>query len=163
MSQNQKLKEEAITLQLDGAKLTVDINALFSAWLQKQMGANVGLVVSIAIPSLNDGEVYAGIILSEDGKLSHHLILLPGEAEEINHADATAWAENLGGSLPARAEQSLLFANAKKHFKSSYYWSSELNGDGWAWSQYFNNGDQYSLVRTDDALRARAVRRLVIQ
>ncbi|MAO52155.1 MAG: hypothetical protein CML16_14905 [Pusillimonas sp.] len=109
------------------------------------------------------GESYAGIILDEKGNPGYHLILLPGEKEAVNWAAAKEWAAGQGGELPTRREQSLLFANLKDHFKSSCYWSGELNADssGYAWFQFFDLGSQYGNDVSAE-LRARAVRRLII-
>ncbi|WP_237772446.1 DUF1566 domain-containing protein [Herbaspirillum robiniae] len=149
------------TIEACGAKLTVSTEALFKAWLQQQFAPAVP-VTHFGLPALAEGEVYAGVILTEDGRPSHHLVLLPGESEDINHADAIEWAKSISGELPTRNEQSLLFANAKKHFEQRAYWSQELHSeDGWAWCQYFSDGYQ-GYDRTSHALRARAVRRLPI-
>ncbi|MDE3023631.1 MAG: DUF1566 domain-containing protein, partial [Pseudomonadota bacterium] len=72
------------------------------------------------------------------------------------------FAEKSGGELPTRSEQSLLFANAKQHFESAWYWSSEAHSsDGYAWCQDFDHGYQF-YDGTNGSLRARAVRRLAI-
>ena len=112
---------------------------------------------------LKAGEEYVGEVLGEDGTLSHRLILLPEEVDEINYADALEWAEKLGGSLPTRQEQALLFANQKSQFKSEWYWSAEQHADGAnsAWCQYVGDGEQ-DTSHKDNKLRARAVRRLAI-
>ena len=113
---------------------------------------------------LAHGEHYAGIILGKDGEPSHHLILLAGDAESINWKDANAWAAGQGGELPTRREQSLLYANLKEQFEEAAYWSAQEyeSNDGYAWYQYFSNGGQYYFHK-GAALRARAVRRLVIE
>ena len=110
------------------------------------------------------GEHYAGIILDEAGEPAYHLILLPGEKESINWKDAMDWAKEQGGNLPTRPEQALLFANLKSHFEPKWYWSSERQGSdsGCAWFQGFLYGYQ-TVGSVHDELRARAVRRLVIQ
>jgi len=110
------------------------------------------------------GEEYAGIITGQDGDLPYHLILLPGEAEDITWPDARAWACQAGGGLPSRREQSLLFANLKDQFQARWYWSNEQHAANayYAWSQTFTNGSQ----DYDDEgaqRRARAVRRLTIE
>ncbi|MGL5184935.1 DUF1566 domain-containing protein [Herbaspirillum huttiense] len=110
---------------------------------------------------LKPGEHYAGILLGLNGEPDQHIILLPGETKKP-WEEAKAWADSIGGELPKRREQSLLFANLKAEFESAWYWSSEPNGDGWAWLQHFYDGLQY-YDHTDLALRARAVRRLVIE
>lgn len=66
---------------------------------------------------LKAGERYAGLALHPDGTPSHHVILLPGQAVDVNWPDATAWAATIGGELPTRQEQSLLFASLKGEFR----------------------------------------------
>ena len=117
-----------------------------------------------AMIEIKAGENYAGLILGKDGNQSHHLILLPGNINEVNWTDALAWAKEQGGELPTRREQSLLFANLKEEFKDEYYWSSEQHASysDYAWFQGFDNGNQNYTFK-DNELRARAVRRLIIQ
>ena len=112
---------------------------------------------------LKPGQRYAGLILKEDGTPSHHLILLPGEAEEVNWADAKEWAAEAGGELPTRREQSLLFANLKSEFKEAWYWSGEQHqsSPSCAWTQLFLNGRQDGYHQLSE-FRARAVSRLFI-
>ena len=95
---------------------------------------------------LAEGEHYAGIIIGKDGEASHHLILLPGEAENIPFADADTWATLQGGALPTRREQALLYANLKEQFAQAWYWSGERHASGsdYAWDQSFNDGHQNS-------------------
>ena len=124
-------------------------------------------VISIeaATISLAAGEVYAGILLGDDGKPSHHLIMLPGDSEGCTWAAAKAWAAERGGELPTRREQSLLFANSKQHFEKTWYWSAEEHesNDAYAWYQNFGSGYQGSTRKASSDCRARAVRRLEIQ
>lgn len=110
-----------------------------------------------------DGEVYAGIMLGENGEPDYHLFILPGDADSAPWKKQMDWAKSIGGELPTRREQRVLYANCKEHFKSAWYWSGEQHADGsdFAWDQYFVNGGQYYLSKSDSG-RARAVRRLVI-
>ena len=117
---------------------------------------------TITLPELNEGEIYAGILLNESGAPQHHLILLPGDNAEANWQTQIDWAKSIGGELPTRAEQSLLFANCKQHFEEDWYWSGEEYSAGGAWCQYFIHGHQ-SLTHKNDERRARAVRRLIIE
>ena len=114
--------------------------------------------------NLNPGEEYAGLILGKDGAKDYHLILLPGQANDVTWPDATKWAKKTGGELPTPREQSLLFANLKEQFKPRLYWSCEkyASDSGYAWSQRFSSGDQY-VSRKDGKFRARAVRRIYIE
>lgn len=120
--------------------------------------------VTITLPELAKGERYAGLILDAKGAPVHHLVLLTGDTEDVTWEEAKAWAAKQGGELPSRAEQSLLFANAKDAFKPRWYWSAEQFADDadYAWFQSFDYGYQYAnYVSNRD--RARAVRRVPIQ
>ncbi len=130
---------------------------------QAQQGA-VEFDVPGASITLAAGELYAGIVLDDDGKPSHHLILLPGEATDISWQDARDWAAELGGELPTRREQSLLFANLPSKFAKVRHWSDEEYEEdpSYAWCQYFSYGFQYGYHKSAE-LRARAVRRLSIE
>lgn len=108
---------------------------------------------------LNQGEKYAGLILSSNGEPSYHLILLPGQAEDMNWQDAIDWASSIQGHLPTRQEQSLLFANLKGEFEPAWYWSSEQYSDAVAWDQNFYYGSQLNSSKSAEG-RARAVRRI---
>jgi len=114
--------------------------------------------------NLKKGETYAGIILGKNGEPDYHLVLLPGEATDVNWADAKVFAKKAGGELPNRREQSLLYANLKEEFKPNWYWSGEAYASDarYAWYQYFGYGDQY-FHHFDFQCRARAVRRLIIE
>ncbi len=107
------------------------------------------------IPQLNAGEQYAGIVIA--GESLHHLVLLPGDTDK-NWTDAIAWAKELGGELPTRQEQAILYGNLKGEFKPDYYWSSAQHASdpSFAWLQNFLNGSQ-GFTRTDTVYRARAV------
>jgi len=111
-------------------------------------------------PPLAKGEVYAGVLIA--GDKMHHLVLLPGD-EQKNWKDAIAWAKKLGGGLPTRKEQALLFANAAGHFQEHWYWSSETHARDadYAWIQTFSDGFQLYDRKYDDS-RCRAVRRVPI-
>lgn len=110
-------------------------------------------------PELKEGEIYVGAIIKPDG-IGHHVILLEGDNDDANWNDAMAWAKSIGGDLPDRVEQSLLFAHMKDQFKEEWYWSCEqyASYSGFVWSQDFTNGNQHSYT-THETLRARAVRR----
>lgn len=127
----------------------------------KKRPAAPAAAITITLPDLAKGEIYAGILIV-DGKPDHHVILLAGDTS-LTWAKAVAWAKKQGGELPTRKEQALLFANAAGEFKGDWYWSGEqhASGESYAWMQDFNYGGQ-SLSLKDDACRARAVRRVAI-
>ena len=108
------------------------------------------------------GERYAGIVLDDDGEPSHHLIHLPGDSDRASWAYQKAWAESIGGELPTRREQSLLFANLCG-FYAAACWSDETyaNDPSYAWCQDFISGDQFRYKKSLD-LRAVAVRRVFV-
>ena len=109
---------------------------------------------------LQPGERYAGLLLNEDGTPSHHVVLRPGDVDDLTWPAAVEWAKQAGGELPSRREQSLLFANAKSAFEEAWYWSGEEHENGsYAWHQDFNYGDQYDDRKSFEG-RARAVRRV---
>ena len=113
--------------------------------------------------TLGDGELYAGLILGKNGMPDHHLVLLPGEAEEVSWAAARDWAASAGGELPTRRELALLYANLREHFQRVWYWSCEPQEPRaqLVWGQNFTSGIQTMYGRPFRG-RARALRRLVI-
>ncbi|WP_207000646.1 DUF1566 domain-containing protein [Trinickia mobilis] len=151
-----------ITLEAIEAKQS-EISTLIEAF-RKQSASTTVDVAAMTI-SLAPGERYAGLILGDDGMPSHHLVMLPGDMDGDTWSSAQEWAADLGGELPTRREQSLLFANLKGEFQSAYYWSSETHesDSACAWFQYFGGGGQGSGHKGDYGCRARAVRRLVIE
>lgn len=117
---------------------------------------------TITPPELATGERYVGATVDPEGNLTH-VILLPGE-KKATWKSALKWAASIGGDLPTRLEQSLLYAYAKDAFEPDYYWSNtqHASDSDYAWYQSFGYGYQLS-HHTLYELRARAVRRLVIQ
>jgi hypothetical protein len=112
---------------------------------------------------LHPGERYAGPVLDADGRIQHHLVLLPDWPEKrLTWQDAKAWAEGLGAQLPTRQEQALLLANCKPHLKRTWHWScEEYEGDAsCAWGCYFFYGNQFNGRKSYEG-SAVAVRRLI--
>ena len=110
-----------------------------------------------------DGEVYAGLMLGLNGEPDYHLFILPGDADPAPWKKQMDWAKSIGGELPTRREQRVLFANAKAQFNDAWYWSGEQHASyaDYAWVQYFLNGNQ-DFNDESASGRARAVRRLAI-
>ncbi|CAB3730429.1 DUF1566 domain-containing protein [Paraburkholderia rhynchosiae] len=152
-----------MTITLEAIKAEHTKVADMIAAFEKQ-AATTEYVVNAATITLSPSERYAGLIVGENGEPDYHLVLLPGEAESMDWVAAGKWAQEQGGALPTRREQSLLFANLKSEFQSSYYWSGEQHEkeSGWAWCQTFSTGGQLNGHKYH-ALRARAVRRLILQ
>ena len=118
--------------------------------------------MKLNIPELADGEIYIGAIGDAAGNL-HHVILLPGDNNDATHEAQLEWAKRIGGDLPTRIEQAMLWANHRDQFKKDWYWSCEAHESesGWAWYKTFLNGIQGCYYRNLE-LCARAVRRLPI-
>lgn len=116
---------------------------------------------TITLPELKAGQTYAGLVIDDKGSM-HHLILLDGDADDAPHQEQLDWAKSIGGELPTRQEQALLYANCKAQFKADWYWSGEApaSDSGYAWCQNFNNGNQNN-NDINNKLRARAVRRSI--
>ena len=112
--------------------------------------------------NLKTGEHYAGLLLGKNGDPDQHLVVVAVNDTEANWAKQTAWAQSLGGEMPARRELSLLRANARELFRDDWYWSNEphVSDSAYAWYQYFSYGGQGYLRKKGAALRAVAVRRL---
>ena len=116
------------------------------------------------INKLRPGEIHVAAIQIA-GEAPYHLILLPDHPKNVmTHQVAAEWAVTVGGDLPTRPEQALLFAHQRDQFASDWYWSNTLHesGSDYAWCQTFGYGGQGYYNRSRK-LRARAVRRLIIQ
>jgi hypothetical protein len=112
---------------------------------------------------LNEGELYAGLILGQQGAPDHHLVLLPGRAADVSWPTAQEWAAARGGALPTRRELALLFANLRDEFDRAWFWSSEQHETRaqLVWGQNFASGIQTVYGRPFRG-NARAIRRVPI-
>ena len=116
----------------------------------------------LQIPPLLEGEIYVGATGDQHCNL-YHVILLSGDSDDASHEKQLEWAKSIGGDLPTRIEQAMLWANFRDQFKKDWYWSNETyeRASGYAWHQYFDYGSQSNNYVSSE-LRARAVRRLPI-
>lgn len=115
--------------------------------------------------TLQPGEHYAGAVLDADGNHLHDLVLLaPKPGKRLNWQDAMDWAEEVGGVIPTRQEQSLLFANCKLYLDGSWHWSCETNENdaSGAWGCLFNFGGQSTSHKSYES-GAVAVRRIPLE
>lgn len=111
---------------------------------------------------LQPGERYAGPVLDADGKVQHHLVLMPQRPDgKLAWQAAMEWAESIGGAIPTLQEQALLYANCKPHLTPVWHWSSETYEDdaSYAWYCNFLSGTQYLNHKRDEG-GAVAVRRV---
>jgi hypothetical protein len=151
---------EAVTLEKVVAEHTRLAEMIEALKVQASAQPTV-LTIPEAHIELAAGELYAGLLFDANGTPTHHLILLPGQAEDVTWQAAKDWAAGIGGELPTRQEQSLLFTNLKHEFEARYHWSGEQYSDSHAWCQVFGDGSQGSCGKSAE-LRARAVRRLSV-
>lgn len=149
-----------ITLEEIAAK-QAELNVLIEQYRNKDNPVTVE--VPQAIIQLRTGERYAGLLIDDDGKPLHHLILLPDLAEDIAFDDAMEWAKELDAELPTRQEQALLYANCKLHLQGRWHWSCEEDEPeaSCAWGCSFDIGYQ-SYDHKSAELYAVAVRRVFI-
>lgn len=117
----------------------------------------------LQLPPLNAGETYIGAIGNKAGEV-YHVILLPGDNDDSDWQAAMDWAKSIGGDLPTRIEQAMLFDGFRDLFKKDLYWSNATvdDYDAYAWYQNFDYGTQSLSRKSTSYCRARAVRRLPI-
>ena len=112
-----------------------------------------------ALPAVGapfEGGKFVGIATQPDG--THCAVaLLPDQGGDLNHSQAVAWAEGLGGTLPTRPVAALLFANVKTLLRPRWHWLQETEGASYAWYCHFGDGNQ-NFNRKSDEGSAVAVR-----
>jgi hypothetical protein len=149
-----------ITLEAIEAKQTELSQLITKFKAQPQTTINTFPAVDI---ELFPGEHYAGPVLDESGKVTHHLVLMAQQPDgKLNWQAAMDWAEEVGGTLPTRQEQALLFANCKPHLQPAWHWSSETHADdaSFAWHCDFDLGSQDDDLKSYEG-SAVAVRRFL--
>ena len=113
-------------------------------------------------PALQPGEHYAGVVVDESGQVTHHLVLMASRPDgKLQWQAAMDWAASVGGALPTRQEQALLYANCKPHLNPDWHWSSETHADdaSYAWYCTFHYGLQINYHKSYEG-SAVAVRRV---
>ena len=116
---------------------------------------------------LRPGEHYAGLVLADNGHPLHHLVLMAARPDKrLSWEGAMDWAAEVGGALPTRREQSLLFAHCHEHAEQAWHWSCETHAEqvwhwpcethadddaSYAWLCTFFNGNQGSNVQGSEA------------
>jgi hypothetical protein len=147
--------EEIQTRQSELATMIAKFTAQAAAQPARIITANETYI------ELRPGEQFAGAVLGADGQHKHHLVLMADSPRgKLNWSEAMAWAAHIGGSLPDRQEQALLYANCKPHLKPEWHWSSEEHADdaSFAWFCDFYDGSQSNFHESYEGC-ARAVRR----
>jgi len=149
------------TVTLQDVKAKQSELAAMIARLEQAATKTTSITLAGVEIELDPGERYAGIVLNSDGTVAHHLILMAEKpSARMAWGDAVNWADNVGGSLPTRQEQALLYANCKDAFEEAWYWSSQPHEEdaSYAWYCNFYDGYQYYHHKSYEGL-ARAVRR----
>lgn len=166
-----------MNLTKNGLTIEVPDKVVVDLVLERLAGNQPIFVPQGAIPRIGElwrgqGGIYAGVMRGRDGAPDYHLLV--GDAVEtlkpIQWDKAMAAVKEMESdghkdyTLPFRAEQALQFANVPELFESEWYWSCEQHAalSGYAWMQDFGDGGQHGYRKSGD-VRARAVRRLVIQ
>ena len=124
---------------------------------------------AIPLPRIHStyaGGTVMGVMGGENGQPDYLLLDLGVEpANDVTWQQALDWAKSVGGELPTRREQAMLFANRREgQYKPRWYWScAPYAGDErYAWGQHFDYGTQ-TTNHKDCTIRARAVRRVPFQ
>ena len=148
----------AVTLEVIQAKQT-ELEKLIQQFQSQPIEQGREIKIEGNVISLAPGEHYAGAVLDADGARLHDLVLMPQRhGKRLNWKAALEWAEEVGGALPTRQEQALLFANCKPHLEGVYHWSCEEYEDDtrYARSCYFSSG-QHGITHKSDELSVVAV------
>lgn len=96
----------------------------------------------------DDGK-FAGVITLSNG--THvAVVLLPDQASDIQWANATQWAAQVGGVLPTRPIAAMLFANLKNLLRAGWHWTSDEYSASYAWLCDFGYGSQLSYRKSFD-------------
>lgn len=134
---------KTITLKAIQAKQTE--LATMIQQLEAQAATTTLIEVEACTITLQPGEHYAGAMLNDTGQHKHHLVLMAQRpTNKLNWQAAMDWAKRIGGTLPTRQEQALLFANCKSHLETAWHWSSEVHESdaSSAWYCGFSYGGQ---------------------
>ena len=151
----------SITLEAIEARQT-ELNQLIAQFKADAANQRTITVIHEAAIGLDPGEHYAGVVLDEAGQVAHHLVLMAQRPDKkLTWQAANEWAASVGGALPTRQEQALLYANCKPHLKPEWHWSSETHADdaSFAWHCYFFDGLQLDYHKSYEGA-AVAVRRV---
>ncbi len=121
------------TITLDQIKAEqTKLNAMIASFEATNSAKNI-FPITFDFPELKEGEQWVGTIISAGGK-KEHVILLPGEKDDINWQDANEWAASIGGQLPDRVESALLYSCMKDEFKEEAYWTCETHTGNAEWA-----------------------------
>ena len=151
----------AVTIELIQAKQT-ELAALIAQLQATPAQAIRNVYIEEETFDLAPGEHYAGAVLDANGHHMHHLVLMAAKPEgDLDWKAALEWAEEVGGALPTRQEQALLFANCKPHLQPRWHWSCEQHETeaSYAWDCHFSLGYQHNTHRSFEG-SAVAVRRV---
>lgn len=137
---------EDVTVELEGAHVTIPSETVAAMWLDRLRNEPVPLASGLPVIGATClGGTFMGIVRGENGGRDQPVIDLGEAPTRMNFAAAQKWATEKGGRLPTRREQSLMFANrAGGQYQSAYYWSCEQyeGGADCAWFQNFGDGTQ---------------------
>jgi hypothetical protein len=131
-----------VTIELGGAQLTVAIEELFRAWLEKHI-TQPALTLPQHAPAAD--ERYVGTIMRADG-IGHHIYrLLIQRDQNITWYEAMIYAKEQGAELPDRVEGALMFATREDdEYEDAWHWTRDqhASNDTYAVCQNFGTGLQ---------------------
>ena len=164
-------KTDVVSIAVGEATLNIPAELAARAYLEKFMlpsslpAGFAATPIKKQLPDIGDpwqNGIYAGTTLYNGIPMA--LVLLPGQATDINWAAAGTWAKEQGGELPSRIDALVLFENLKKEFSDNWYWTAAQHAgfESYAYVQDFDCGNQYWVPKVYD-YRARAVRRFPIE
>lgn len=89
-----------------------------------------------------EGGTFVGVLMLPDEQLYAVVLLDDKPPKRLTWKKAMAWAESVGGRLPSRAIAALMFSLATDALPPDWCWTSEPDGDGYAWCCDFFRGHQ---------------------
>ena len=162
-----------MNLIISGIEVHISKEAIAQIVMERLGGA--APVGTFAIPAVGEtwaaqGGRYAGLSLTDAGKPCHLIVAEEAPEDEKTWEAADKWARGLivgdhrDFDLPNRHDGLVMYDNLAEHIEKVVHWlkTQHASDSGCAWYQGFDDGDQ-GYYRKDGKLRARAVRRLIIQ
>ncbi len=128
--------------------------------------ANLVSQLTIAMPTLADGERLVATIIAPTGRREHIIRMAAAVQtnDELTWKAAMKFAKDAGGELPDRVEGALLFATKEEgELEPDWYWTREQHAgdESYAWIQSFDYGGQTNSHKGDE-FRVVLVRRVAI-
>lgn len=89
--------------------------------------------------SLNQGEIYVGLVAASDNAPAYHLVLTPASASNLTWEQAVQFAATANATLPSNTDWDAIVGNSNIELTSDYFWSSTEVNARFAWA--LNSGE----------------------